>query len=143
MVFSKNLKMTNSVKKFRVETKLESTRLNLRKQSRMSKVELFLDQDQISNLQNILSQSEVGIHLLFDNQMISEVYKEEVPEDEFFEVENIKKVQDDLFKLLQIKKLTDKQDFVRGLSPIGLKRLIRAYFYIIENKAQQAQRLRH
>jgi len=109
----------------------------------MSKVELFLDQDQISNLQNILSQSEVGIHLLFDNQMISEVYKEEVPEDEFFEVENIKKVQDDLFKLLQIKKLTDKQDFVRGLSPIGLKRLIRAYFYIIENKAQQAQRLRH
>ena len=113
------------------------------KRKRMSKVELFLDKDQISNLQSILSQSEIGIHLLFDNRVISEVYKEDVPEDQFFEVENIKKVQDDLLKLLQIKKLTDKQDFVRSLSPSNLKRLVRAYFYIIENKAQQAQRLKH
>ena len=109
----------------------------------MSKVELFLDQDQIRNLASILNQSEIGIHLLFDNKMISEVYKEEVTEDSFFEMENIKKIQDDLLKLLQIKKLTDKQDFVRNLTPERLKLIIRAYFYIIENKAQQAQKLKH
>ena len=74
----------------------------------MSKVELFLDQDQIQNLKSILNQSEIGIHLLFDNKMISEVYKEDITEDAFFELENIKKVQDDLLKLLQFKKLTEK-----------------------------------
>lgn len=109
----------------------------------MSKVELFLDQDQIQNLKSILNQSEIGIHLLFDNKMISEVYKEDITEDAFFEMENIKKVQDDLIKLLQFKKLTDKQDFIRNLAPERLKLIIRAYFYIIENKAQQAQKLRH
>ena len=87
----------------------------------------------------------------FERKKTTELYKpfvdangkEDITEDAFFEMENIKKVQDDLLKLLQFKKLTDKQDFIRNLAPERLKLIIRAYFYIIENKAQQAQKLRH
>ena len=51
----------------------------------MSKVEVYLDQDQIKNLKSILNQSELGIHVLFDNHAIAEAFKNEQSEEEFFE----------------------------------------------------------
>lgn len=105
----------------------------------MSKVEIYLNDDQIKNLKNILDQSEMGFHLLFDNRSIADVFQKKFSEDQFFEAENLKKVQDDLLKLLQFKSLADKQDFVRSLSIIDQERLIRAYFYIIENNMRSGK----
>lgn len=99
----------------------------------MSKVEVYLNDDQLKNLKGILDQSQLGVHLLFDNRKIADVFQKAFSEDDFFQAENLKKVQDDLLKLLQFKSLTDKQDFVRTLSVDDQERLIRAYFYIIEN----------
>ena len=62
----------------------------------MSKVEVYLDPTQIQNLQKILNQSEQGIHVLFDNDLISEVFKIPYNEDDFFNPENLKKVQDEV-----------------------------------------------
>lgn len=109
----------------------------------LSKVEVFLDQKQIKNLKTIMNQSEVGIHLLFDHQLIIDVFKNEISEKDFFEVENLKNIQDDLLKLLQFHNLTEKQDFVRSLSPDRQNRIVRAYFYIIENNLKQAQKQPH
>lgn len=109
----------------------------------LSKVEVFLDQKQIKNLKTIMNQSEAGIHLLFDHQLIIDVFKNEISEKDFFEVENLKNIQDDLLKLLQFHNLTEKQDFVRSLSPDRQNRIVRAYFYIIENNLKQAQKQPH
>ncbi|MFN3454488.1 MAG: hypothetical protein ACK41T_05955 [Pseudobdellovibrio sp.] len=109
----------------------------------MSKIEVYLDKDQVKNLKNILDQSEIGFHLLFDNQSIAEVFQKDFSEDDFFEVENLKKVQEDLLKLLQFKSLKDKQEFVLCLSENHKERLIRAYFYIIENNIRQNQKHTH
>lgn len=109
----------------------------------MSKVEVFLDQNQIKNLKTIMNQSEIGIHLLFDHQLIIDVFKNEISEKDFFEVENLKNIQDDLLKLLQFHNLTEKQDFIRSLSPDRQNRIVRAYFYIIENNLKQSQKQPH
>lgn len=109
----------------------------------LSKVEVFLDQEQISNLKSILNQSEAGIHLLFDNHLIADVFKNETSEQDFFQVENLKKIQEDLLKLLQCKTLLEKHDFIRALSKDRQHRIVRAYFYIIENNLKQAHRLTH
>lgn len=106
----------------------------------MSKVEVYLNDDQIKNLKGILDQSEMGVHLLFDNRKIADVFQKAFSEDEFFQAENLKKVQDDLLKLLQFKTLTDKQDFVRSLDVDNQERLIRAYFYIIENNMRSGKK---
>ena len=58
----------------------------------LSKVEVYLDEQQDSNLQSILTQSEFGIHILFENSLIAEVFKQPYSEEEFFEIENIKKI---------------------------------------------------
>lgn len=109
----------------------------------MSKVEVYLDESQINNLQSILIQSEFGIHILFENTLIVEAFKQPYSEDDFFEIENIKKIQNDILKLLQFKTLTDKRNFISSLSLNEQYRLIRAYFYIIENNLRIHQKLPH
>lgn len=109
----------------------------------MSKVEVYLDEQQVNNLQSILTQSEFGIHILFDNSLIAEVFKQPYSEEIFFEIENIKKVQDDILKLLQFKTLTEKCNFINSLTEEDKHRIVRAYFYIIENNLRTNQKLPH
>lgn len=109
----------------------------------MSKVEVYLDQSQVQSLQKILSQSELGIHVLFDNDLISDVFKQPYDEDEFFNPENLKKVQDEVLQLLQFKTLTQKQDFISSLDAESRQRIVRAYFYIIENNIRAHSKQTH
>ena len=109
----------------------------------LSKVEVYLDEQQVNNLQSILTQSEFGIHILFDNYLIAEVFKQPYSEENFFEIENIKKVQDDILKLLQFKTLTEKRGFISSLTEENKHRIVRAYFYIIENNLRSNQKLPH
>lgn len=109
----------------------------------MSKVEIYLDDQQVNSLKSILTQSEVGIHVLFDNQLISEVFKNPFSEEEFFDVENIKKAQDEILQLLQCKSLTEKKNYIYSLPPQSQQRVVRAYFYIIENNLRTQQKHTH
>lgn len=88
-----------------------------------------------------MTQSEHGIHVLFENELIAEVFKENLPEEKFFDVENIREVQDDILKLLQCKTLSEKQDYISSLNAHDKHRIVRAYFYIIENNMRQTQKL--
>ncbi len=109
----------------------------------MSKVEVFLDQNQIQNLKSILNQSEVGIHLLFDRQLIAEAFKNDKNETDFFELDHLKKIQDDLIQLLQFQQLSEKKTFIASLTTERQHSIVRAYFYIIENNLKQSQKLQH
>ena len=109
----------------------------------LSKVEVYLNEQQIKSLQSILTQSEFGIHVLFDNQLISEVFKQDYSEEEFFEINNIKQIQDDMIKLLQFKTLHEKRSYIESLSLTDRHRIVRAYFYIIENNLRSTQKLQH
>lgn len=115
----------------------------MKKEGHLSKVEVYLDEKQIQNLQSILAQSEFGIHVLFDNDLIAEVFKSDYSEDEFFEVENLKQIQDNLIQLLQCKTLLEKRSYIDSLSETDRHRIVRAYFYIIENNLRTAQKLPH
>ena len=109
----------------------------------MSKVEVYLDQAQVQSLQKILSQSELGIHVLFDNDLISTVFKQPYNEDDFFNPENLKKVQEEVLKLVQYKTLVQKQDFINSLDAESKQRIVRAYFYIIENNIRSHSKQTH
>lgn len=91
----------------------------------------------------ILNQSQIGIHLLFDNHFISEVFKEDFSEDEFFTVENLVNAQEDLIRLIKAKTIVEKKDFIAQLNREQKNRLVRAYFYIIENDIKQKQNRPH
>lgn len=120
-----------------------SQSLNPAKGIPLSKVEVYLDEQQVNNLQSILTQSEFGIHVLFENSLIAKVFKQAYTEEEFFEIENIKKVQDHILQLLQFKTLNDKRNFISSLNEADQHRIVRAYFYIIENNLRTGQKLPH
>lgn len=105
----------------------------------MSKIDVYLNEKQIDNLKMILNQSQIGIHLLFDNQFISEVFKEDFSEEDFFTVENLVHAQEDLIRLIKAKSIAEKKDFIDQLDREQKHRLVRAYFYIIENDLKQKQ----
>lgn len=109
----------------------------------LSKVDVYLNDNQIENLKMILNQSKAGHHLLFDHDLISQVYKEDFNEDEFFTVENLVKAQEDLIKLIQMPNTTQKKSFLSSLDPHRLTRIVRAYFYIIENEIKLDQSRLH
>lgn len=109
----------------------------------MSKIDVYLDEKQIDNLKMILNQSHVGIHLLFDNKFISEVFKEDFQEDDFFTVENLVNAQEDLIRLIKAQTIEQKKDFIAKLNREQQNRLVRAYFYIIENDIKQNQTRPH
>lgn len=109
----------------------------------LSKVDVYLNDNQIENLKMILNQSKAGHHLLFDHELISQVYKEDFDEDEFFTVENLVKAQEDLIKLIQMPNTAQKKTFLSSLDPHRLTRIVRAYFYIIENEIKLDQSRLH
>ena len=71
------------------------------------------------------------------------IFKNEFSEEEFFEIENIKSIQEDLLKLLQFKTLIEKKSYINSLSEDEKHRIVRAYFYIIENNLRTNQKLPH
>lgn len=91
----------------------------------------------------ILGQSKQGHHLLFDNRLIAQVYKQHFDEDDFFTVENLVKAQEDLIKLLQLSSVEAKKTFLNTMDDDRKNRIIRAYFYIIENEIKLDQRRPH
>lgn len=109
----------------------------------MSKVEVYLDEQQINSLQSILTQSELGIHVLFDNHFIASVFRDPFSEEEFFDIENIKQVQEAILQLLQYKTLLEKKSYIESLNEADKHRIVRAYFYIIENNLRSSQKLPH
>lgn len=119
------------------------SQLTLQKEVTLSKVEVYLEPSQLNNLQNILNQSELGIHVLFDNELIHNVFKQPYNEDEFFNPANLKKVQDELIHLIQLKTLTQKQDYIHKLDEESKHRIVRAYFYIIENNIRAQKKQSH
>ena len=109
----------------------------------MSKVEIYLNSSQLDRLKSILNQSEQGIHILFENEHIIEAFKLEMNEDDFFLEENIKFIQDGIFKLIQLNSYYDKKNYLNSMSKYSLYRLIRAYFYMFENNIKVSQKRIH
>lgn len=109
----------------------------------MSKIDVYLDDKQIDNLKLILNQSHIGVHVLFENSLIAKVFQQNFSEDLFFTVENLIKAQEELIKLLKIPSIAEKRKYIGSLSEEDQARLVRAYFYIIENDIKQTQRRPH
>ena len=76
---------------------------------------IYINQTQMKQLEVLLNQSTKGIHLLFDNDSLSEILQNPTEALEFFTVENLNKVQSLLGDFLQKQSLEDKIHFLRSL----------------------------
>ncbi len=94
-------------------------------------------------MEALLRHSALGVHILFDNEVIAKALKDGNCEKDFFDFGKMKKVQDSMTELIGKKSYFDKMDFLRQLDSESYEMLIRTYFHIVENAVRSANTESH
>ena len=102
-----------------------------------------IEESQLDGIENLLTQSMRGIHLLYDNGTIAKILQKPTEEIEFFTIDNLGRIQDLFSKLIELESFEKKQSFLNSLDPESFEILLRTYFHILENSIQTAGSLKH
>ena len=102
-----------------------------------------LSDENLEGLENLLDHSLQGVHLLFDNQKVARILRTPTNEEEFFQFENMERVQKLITDLLQKETLFEKLCFTHSLPEADYEVLVRAYFHILERAAQASDQQLH
>lgn len=94
-------------------------------------------------MEALLSQSAMGVHVLFDNKDIAGALKEIKDDKDFYCFEKMKKVQDVMTELIAKKTYFEKMAYLQSLDTESYQMLVRAYFHIVENTVRANYELRH
>jgi hypothetical protein len=95
-----------------------------------------ISDENLEGLENLLDHSLQGVHLLFDNERVARILRTPTDEEEFFQYENMERVQNLITELLQKETLFEKLCFTHSLPENDYELLVRAYFHILERAAQ-------
>jgi hypothetical protein len=99
--------------------------------------------DKLQEIEYLLSQSIQGLHLLFDNVVIAKILSTPTEDMDFFNFENIKRVQGILSDFISQKSLMEKQTFLKELSDEDYELLVRTYFNIVDNAILESTEFKH
>jgi hypothetical protein len=92
-----------------------------------------IEETSLERMEALLSQSALGVHVLFDNKDIAGVLKEVKDDKDFYSFDKMKKVQDVMTELIAKKTYFEKMAYLQALDPEAYQMLVRAYFHIVEN----------
>ncbi|MBI2605193.1 MAG: hypothetical protein HYW49_03835 [Deltaproteobacteria bacterium] len=95
---------------------------------------IYVNQKQLEQVEYLIEQSAKGFHVLFDNDVIREVFREF---DEFPQPNPAKEGNEQIEKhienLILQPTLVSKRAYLENLSPDVYVRVVRTYFSIVEN----------
>ena len=98
---------------------------------------------QLKEVEYLLGQSMNGIHHLFDHDRIAEILSKPTEEMDFFNFENIEKIQDLLNDFISKDSIIARQRFLSNLDQDSYEILVRTYFHIVENSLVAIQTPSH
>jgi len=97
---------------------------------------VYISKDQMDELQFILSQAEIGVHVLFENHEIKKVFSKTLNlEDNIEEVEKL------MEEFIAVPSISGKKFYFDALDENEKDIIIRSYFNIIENNILAQGRL--
>jgi len=103
----------------------------------------YINQVQLKQLESLLTQSTMGIHILFDNLSLAEILGKPTENVDFFTHENLGRIQAILGEFLQKSDLDQKMLYLQALDQDSYELLVRSYFNIVENTVLEATKLKH
>ncbi|MGZ3774220.1 MAG: hypothetical protein ACXVCY_03895 [Pseudobdellovibrionaceae bacterium] len=92
-----------------------------------------IEETSLERMEALLSQSAMGVHVLFDNQSIANVLKDVKDDKDFYSFDKMKQVQDVMTALITKKTYIEKIAYLQTLDRESYRMLVRAYFHIVEN----------
>jgi hypothetical protein len=102
-----------------------------------------IEADKLQEIEYLLSQSVQGLHHLFDNEIIANILKTPTEDIDFFNIDNIKKVQGILSDFIAQKTMVEKQRFLKNLDKKSYELLVRTYFNIVDNAVLESSKFKH
>ena len=94
---------------------------------------VYLEKEQLKQVEYLFNQSANGVHFLFDNETIRRVLSTPTESIDFFTFENSARIQNLLSDFLAKPGLQSKLDFLQTLDQSTYELLVRTYFNIVEN----------
>ncbi len=102
-----------------------------------------VDEKSLEQMETLLAHSARGVHVLFDNDSIARVLKQESDDKDFLDLMKMKKVQDIMTELVAKKTFFEKKAYLHTLDKDSYDILVRAYFHIVENTVRANYNLKH
>lgn len=94
---------------------------------------VYLDKDQLKQVEYLFDQSSKGVHVLFQNEDIKRVLSSPTEDMDFFTFENVERIQTLLSNFVAQESLQAKLGFLEDLDQETYDLLLRTYFNIVEN----------
>lgn len=104
---------------------------------------LKISENHLDQIEHLLAQSMIGIHLLFDNETIAKVLKTPTEHLDFFQPRNLDKIQELFTDFIKMATLEEKRIYLASLDQDSFETLLRVYFHIVDNSLLQAEGDRH
>lgn len=102
-----------------------------------------LAEQSLQRMESLLSQSAMGIHILFDNDSIADVMGKNKDDKDFFDFEKMQKVQNVMTALVAKKNYIEKVSYLHELDAESYEMLVRTYFHIVENTVRSSHKFQH
>ncbi len=103
---------------------------------------LGIESIHLEDLEYLISQSRLGVHHLFDHQLLGELLTHTENLD-LYSFENLDRVQQLLSDFVARPSFIDKRYFLDSLEPEDLAVLVRVYFNLVENSILRMQEFKH
>ena len=92
-----------------------------------------IKEDDLTNMEALLTQAVRGIHVLFEHSVIAKVVQKFPQDEDLLSVESLNQIQEMMSTLISKKSLAEKRAFLAKLDENSYELLIRSYLHIIEN----------
>lgn len=102
-----------------------------------------IEETNLERMEALLSYSARGVHVLFDNTTIANVFRDDLDSEESYSPDKMKAVQEIMTSLISKKGYFEKMAYLQSLDKETYETLIRAYFHIVENTVRANHELSH
>ncbi len=102
-----------------------------------------LAEQSLQRMESLLSQSAMGIHILFDNHAIAGVMSKNKDDKDFFDLDKMQIVQNIMTSLVAKKNYIEKVAYLHELDAQSYEMLVRTYFHIVENTVRASHKFQH
>ncbi len=103
----------------------------------------IIEEKSLERMEALLSNSTLGVHVLFENKSIADALKEVKDDKDFYDFKKMKKVQDVMTELIAKNTYFEKVDYLKSLDDEAYQMLVRAYFHIVENTIRATHEFPH
>lgn len=100
-------------------------------------------EENLDEIEFLLSQSMNGVHHLFDNSIIASILQKPTEEIDFFSFDNMERIQSLFTQLLSQTSVQEKLLFLKSLDSASYEILVRTYFHILDNTLMSSDSLKH